>query len=266
MSIKSGVLRPLVSGIRLLSLGRTLTPDLPDDVKPVCCLVHVFYPDLWPELARYLGNFGKIPREVRINVVDRVADRDFLARIRSDAPDAHIRVSPNRGRDIGGFFRLMEEVDFNRHDLICLIHTKRSPHMIAMGGQRWRRSLLRALLGSERQAAQNVKAMLDDPMIGIVGAREHRSTRLAANEELYNRLLDRLGLEGDLRRCEFVAGTMMMARSSVLECLFTTFSDMEFEDGDPLAARTHLDGQLAHAMERIIGNIARAQGLRFLWR
>lgn len=241
-------------------------PRIPVDAKPVCCLVHVFYPEIWPELAAHIKHLGDAPFEIHVNVVNHVATENFIATIRGDFPDATIRVSPNRGRDIGGFFALLEGVDFSRHDLFCLLHTKRSPHMIGFGGRNWRRSLLKAILGSERQAAINIDAMLKDPGIGVIGAKKHRSQRIFANRELYDRFLDQLGIEGAARDCEFVAGTMMLVRSGILETMFRAFRDLDFEPGDDLSLKGHLDGQIAHAMERIIGSIVRAKGLRFHWR
>lgn len=276
------ILRPFAAAGSLVESGRSVlarilrrqgrvasaaaaTAPIPADAKPVCCLVHVFYTDLWPELAAHLRNLDGTPADIRINIVDRVADAPFLAEVRADFPSAHICVSPNRGRDWGGFFRLMQDVDFSRHDVFCLVHTKRSPHMIANGGRKWRRSLLRAILGSREKARRNIAAMLHDPAIGIIGARKQRSTRLTSNGPYYHQFLDRLGLEGDLRRCEFVAGSMMLVRKSVLQSLFATFGDIEFESSD-VPLRDHLDGQTAHSLERVVGNIARSQGMEILWR
>lgn len=71
----------------------------------VCCLVHVYYGELWEELAGYIRNFGRIPVELRVNLVRRPGCEEIAAKVRDAFPDALLRISPNRGRDIGGFSR-----------------------------------------------------------------------------------------------------------------------------------------------------------------
>lgn len=239
---------------------------LPADMKPVCCLVHVYYPELWPELAGYISNFGDIPVDLHVNLVESTATPGLEGRIRADFPDARIRRSPNRGRDMGGFFALLQDVDFDRHDIFCLLHTKKSPHLVGGGGRQWRRSLVGALLRNRTVAAANVLSMIEDPSIGLIGARRHRTTRLLDNAEYYHAFLDRLGITGRDRDCEFLAGSIMFLRSGVLRRLYETFNGLQFEDGDTMSLKQHLDGQIAHALERVIGNIVKAEGLRFRWR
>lgn len=237
-----------------------------EPIKPVACLVHIFYPEIWPELARYVARFGSIPIDLRINVVRKAATETFLAKIRRDFPSAKIKVSPNRGRDIGGFFALMADLDFDAHDIICLMHTKRSPHLVFRGGARWRRRLLDAILPSARVAAANVHAMADDSSIGAIASVHHRDQRMFRNSDLCEHYLAQLKIAPENRVCEFVAGTMMLVRSSVLRRLYEGLKDIEFEDSDTLTFRQHLDGQVPHAIERVIGNLIRDDGLRIVWR
>ncbi len=237
-----------------------------DPIKPVACLVHIYYPEIWPELAGYVARFGPIPIDLRINVVRQAAGEAFLTQIRRDFPSAKIKVSPNRGRDIGGFFALMADLDFDAHDVICLMHTKRSPHLVFGGGVRWRRRLLDAILPSARVAAENVHAMADDHSIGAIASVHHRDQRMFRNSDLCDHYLDRLEVAAENRVCEFVAGTMMLVRSSVLRRLYEGLKDIEFEDSDALTFREHLDGQVPHAIERVIGNLIRDDGLRIVWR
>lgn len=232
----------------------------------VCCLVHVYYGELWDELGGYIRNFGGIPVDLHVNVVRQPGSDDIAARVRAEFPAARVTISANRGRDIGGFFALMRGLDFGRYDLVCLVHTKKSPHMLSALGRRWRRGLLDALLGSPRRAAGNVAAMLADRSIGAIAARRYRRTNFSGNRETYLRLLDRIGIAGYRDRCEFVGGTMMLVRPRVLQRIYEALHDIEFEDGDSLVLRDHVDGQVAHAIERLIGTVMLADGLRFWWR
>lgn len=231
----------------------------------VCCLAHVYYDDLWPELADAIRRFGRINVDLRVNVADRPRSEEAAAKVREDFPGALVRISPNRGRDIGGFFALMRDLDFERYDVICLLHTKKSPHLPEAVGRQWRRDLLEAILADEATAAINVGRMLQDPAIGLVASAKWRRTGIGHNRRRYRDYLDRLAIGPANRRCEFVAGTMMFVRPRVLKTLYLALAGIEFEDyeGRPLEAQ--LDGEAMHAIERVLGNVVRELGLRFAW-
>lgn len=231
----------------------------------VCCLAHVYYDDLWPELADSIRQFGRIEVDLRVNVAERPGSEETAARVRADFPGARVLISPNRGRDIGGFFALMRDLDFERYDVICLLHTKKSPHLPGAVARRWRRDLLDAILADEAAAAINVGRMLQDPAIGVVASAKWRRTGLGRNQRRYRDYLDRLAISPENRSCEFVAGTMMLVRPRVLKTLYLALAGVEFEGGDGRPLRTQLDGQSMHAIERVLGNVVRELGLRFAW-
>ena len=77
----------------------------------VCCLVHLFYTELWEELAADLRMLDGIAHDVFVNLVEETATDDVKARIRAAIPTARVLVSPNRGRDAGGIISLMALVD-----------------------------------------------------------------------------------------------------------------------------------------------------------
>ena len=231
----------------------------------VCCLVHVYYDDLWPELAERIRHFARIRIDLRVNVAERPGAEATAAKVRDDFPDAFVRISPNRGRDIGGFFALMRDLDFGRYDVICLLHTKKSPHLADAAGRAWRHDLLDSIVADEATAAINVGRMLQDPSIGVVASAKWRRTGIGPNQRRYRDYLDRLAISPKNRRCEFVAGTMMLVRPAVLKTLYLALAGIEFEDyeGRPLEAQ--LDGEAMHAIERVLGNVVRELGLRFAW-
>ena len=78
------------------------------------------------------------------------------------------------------------------------------------------------------------------------------------NRENCYRLCDRLGLDRGLADGEFVAGSMFWCRTWVLQALNNAgLRQDEFEEG--YAA----DGTLAHAVERVLGAIARSRGILY---
>jgi lipopolysaccharide biosynthesis protein len=231
----------------------------------VCCLAHVYYDDLWPELAQRIRHFGRIRVDLRVNVAARPGAEETAAKVREDFPEALVRISPNRGRDIGGFFALMRNLDFDRYDLICLLHTKKSPHLPDAVGRGWRSDLLDAILADGATAAINVGRMLQDQSIGVVASARWRRTGIGLNHRRYRDYLDRLAISKKNRRCEFVAGTMMFVRPRVLKTLFLALADVEFEQYEGRPLETQLDGEAMHAIERVLGNVVRELGLRFAW-
>ena len=234
--------------------------------RPLCVLAHVYYPELWEELAGYLGNLPADRFDLYVNLVDDTFDPALLARIRGEFPAARIYISENVGRDIGGHFHVLRNLRISDYALFCLVHTKKSPHMAEGEVQRWRRKLLEPLLGTRACAAENLRTMLDDEGIGLLGSARCRYTEMNANEEKYGQLLERMGIAGDSAEVEFLSGTMMFLRADVLERVFETAHDQAFERSDAKIVEGDPDGAWAHAVERVFGAVVRDMGYRFEWR
>lgn len=234
--------------------------------RPVCALAHVYYPELWPELAEYIRNLPQAFCDLYVNLVDATFSQGLLAAIRADFPNARVYISENKGRDIGGHFQLLRNVHFDDYRVFCLLHTKKSPHMAAGEVQLWRRRLLLPLLGSAERAVENMERFLNDDGIGMLGAEACRYAELNDNPQRYFEVLNRLGIQETASDVEFITGTMMFLRSEVLRRLFETLGDIPFEPGDDESLEFHLDGQWAHAIERAIGALCRHMGYRTEWR
>ena len=247
--------RPASPSPSLLAGGRTL-----------CVLVHVYYPELWPELAAYIHNLPEPIYDLYVNVVDSASNPSVLESIRADFPSARVHVSENKGRDIGGHLRLLRNVPCRDYRVFCLLHTKKSPHMAPGEAQLWRRRLLMPLLGSPQQAVENVQRFLEDNSLGQLGAEACRDTKLGRNQRRYAQVLARLQIPKGGQDVEFVAGAMMFIRSEVLNRLFEGLRDVPFEPGDKKPLAFHLDGQWAHAIERAISALAGHMGYRTAWR
>ena len=234
--------------------------------RPLCVLAHVYYPELWPELAGYIDNLPSGTYDLYVNLVDATFTQASLADIREAFPAARVYVSENAGRDIGGHFQLLRNLRTEDYEIFCLLHTKRSPHMAPGEAQRWRRKLLMPLLGSGERAAENIKLMREDETVGQLGAAACRYTELNDNPERYFEALRRLGVDEDATAVEFLSGTMMFVRAAVLRRVFEGLRDVDFEMGDGGSVAFHRDGQWAHAVERAIGAVVRDMGYRFEWR
>src|SRR5262245_13418364 len=120
-------------------------------------LVHVFYHDLWDELAGYISNLRPLPFDLYVNLVDGEAGNEELTkRIRRRFPGVHVQATENRGRDIGGFLRLMDIVirSGRAYDTFIVMHTKKSVRQEPGYGDSWRTRLLQSMLGRPERAAE----------------------------------------------------------------------------------------------------------------
>lgn len=93
--------------------------------KKVAFLVHIFYPDLWPELIACVKNLQGVAFDLYVSVVDCAWSQSFQDQILSDMPNAKILISKNHGRDIGGQINLMRAIHFDDYVVwfdILVIH------------------------------------------------------------------------------------------------------------------------------------------------
>ena len=186
--------------------------------------------------------------------------------IRSLAPGAFLQLSNDAGRDIGGFTRLLDNVDIDRYDLFAFMHTKKSPHIAIERADHWRRTLLRAIAGSTEVADECVDTMLDDPSIGMIGAKEWRSSDMGKNIDRYERLLDMLEITGANRELDYLSGFMFLLRGDIVKRLHSVLKHQEWEYGGDKGVDFHVDGQIAHGVERAVPALVRHMGYKVVYR
>jgi hypothetical protein len=59
---------------------------------------------------------------------------------------------------------------------------------------------------------------------------------------------------------------MFLMRSEIVQRLYEQLRGLEWEYGGDKDLAFHVDGQMAHAVERVIGNLVRQMGYRMVWR
>jgi lipopolysaccharide biosynthesis protein len=247
-----------------IDIDHQLASARPRTTRRICCLVHAYHIDLVPELLEYVENI-ELDHDVFVNLVDDTWTLDHHRYTIERIPDATVVISPDVGRDIGGFLRLLMHVDFLAYDLFLFVHSKKSPHLPAGAGDIWRRNLLDPIVGTPDKARRCIEVMRANPGIGITAAAQQRSTTIFGNSEKYIELLDRASISPAARDCEFVAGTMFLMRVEVVRRLYNLLRQIPFEDGGGRDIAFHADGQYAHAVERLIGNLVNDEGLVFRW-
>ncbi len=243
------------------------TPSFPPPRGKIAAVLHLYYTELWPELAAFLR---QIPYPFDLWITHCGMDDTIRAQILGCFPSAQIIQVENRGRDIWPFISLLNAGVFEKYDYICKIHSKKSAHKPgqeeSLLGSRWRRRALYDLLAAGR-AAQIVDMFERDPNLGIVGPTALRmpNGRYTAdmawgtdkNRELTMQLARRMGGQMGEADLDFFAGTMFWVRPKALGPIW----QLNLQRSDFPDEAGQLDGELQHAFERLFSVSAMRRGL-----
>jgi hypothetical protein len=231
---------------------------------PAAIVLHIYYEDTWQDIAGALERVS-VPFDL---IVTTASGRERLIEtIRRAYPRAEVGVVENRGRDVGPFVALLEQGRLDSYRYVCKIHGKKSidggrkSYMGAM----WRRRLLFDLLGAPGRVNAIVEMFERDPSIGMIGSRVFRLPRetysedlsWSANREMVLDLAERMGVPADQFRLDFFGGTMFWVRPEALKPLRELRLSLEFAEEQGL-----LDGDLPHAVERVLSTAVVAAGYR----
>jgi len=215
--------------------------------------VHVFYPELFPEiLDRLIRN--RIRPDLLISVPSEAVHQVVDQQLEAYAGDvADIRVMPNRGRDIGPFLTGFRDKIFD-YDIIGHLHTKKTADIkVKSTGMIWYQFLLENLLGGESHMADIILGrMAQDHCITMVFPDDPHVVGWGGNYNLGKKLLPEF-VKGDNNQALcFPVGTMFWARPDALKRLLDL--DLNWEDypEEPLP----YDGTMLHAIERLFGIVA----------
>jgi lipopolysaccharide biosynthesis protein len=220
----------------------------------VAVIAHVFYGDLWGEVATALR---RIPIEFDLYVTVPEEHAVTLGSvIRCDFPHAEIVPTKNRGWDIGPFFKALFRAERSRnYTAICKIHTKKGKTHPRV----WRQILFDSVLGSSALVVDILESFVDNPKLGLVGSKDLYFPilkYLGSNRENLEQIALALYPTREIPwRCGFFAGTMFWFRPS----LFGPVSRLVTE-GLAFEESTMRDGEIAHALERAFGLIAALSG------
>lgn len=231
-----------------------------------CVIVHIFYIDLYEEIKKYLANLSGLVYDIYFNVVENNWTLEFHRLVQSDFPNARIIVSKNVGRDIGGFFNLLNYIrDIRSYTAFLLLHSKKSPHIPEELSSKWRKDLLESTIGSREIVLQNMY-LLEDPSTGLIGTALWRHRSVDKNYKKFRYLLKVLDISKENSHCDYLSGTIMWTNPKIIDYLYSKCKKLKFEDGNNKSLEFHKDGQFAHAVERVFGNICQQLSLKMIFR
>lgn len=230
-------------------------PPGPRPERPVLVVAHVYYPEVWADIADRLVRIPE-PFDLVVSVVRGHAE-EVIPEILSAFPEARVELVPNRGRDIAALVMLANLGYFDGYEAILKVHTKRSRYRL--DGDGWRILLLDALLPSADEVGMAIELLRTNPDVGIIGPPGHMSgpEHWGGNRAIVEALAARLPMAYDPEDLLFAAGSMFWCRPWVLQRL----ADLDLPPEAFQDEAGHTDGTTAHGIERMVGLFAQASGL-----
>lgn len=263
--------------LRTLNANAALTSVLPDvrlkegeyprgrERMAVCA--HVYYTDMLDEI---LALADTIPGDYDFIATTETEEKKRVieekVRGRKNVANVIVRVvEQNRGRDMSSLFITCRDLFLeDRYDLVCRLHTKKSPQVAAGQANNFKRHMFENLLNSPGYTANVLDMFYDNPWVGVaVPPLVHIGYPTMGhvwfnNRERAEEIGRMLGLRVAMDRDTPVGafGTMFWFRPKALKALF----EHPWQWADFNAEPRHVDGGLAHVLERLICYAAQNEG------
>ena len=182
--------------------------DLPAN-ESVALHLHVFYPDLLPDIMSRLSS-NRCRPDLLVSVTSEEA-RDLVARhLESyEGKVAAIEVVPNRGRDIGPFLTQFGRRILSDYAYVGHIHTKKTAEVKdATLGKTWFEFLMANLLGGRSGAMADtiLASMKADRSLGMVFPDDPHAQGWNANRGFAEELASKMGLGTTAPTFQFSGG------------------------------------------------------------
>ncbi len=238
-----------------------LRATAPREKARFAVVVHLFYIEMWDEIAAHLKaqtfDFDLYLSYVKLK--SHTEDpKDIVLR---EFPDAVVHAMPNHGRDIYPFLHFANAGLLDGYDAICKLHTKKSPHRT--DGDVWRQALISGILGDPTVTEERLERFVAaiDTGFWVADGQHYTGTEWWGSNHLQTKqLLDRLEIPMDANALEFPAGSIYWLKPTVLQLLEAL--ELGPQDFHPEAQQ--LDGTTAHAIERLLGYVCKSSGLSIL--
>lgn len=236
--------------------------------KKTAVHLHLYYIDQLPDIVKKLHNLDKAQEAYDLYVTVTENNESVKKEILREFPKAVIWQAENRGYDVGPFIDFLHKIDFSKYDYILKIHTKNTnpglyTHLNSrrLDNKLWGRVLYEALLGGAARIKKNFKIM-ESNSVGMLSS-GYCITSEKKTYELFlpqiNQALHKLGFDKSIETLSFVAGTMFLAKTKVLQKL-TAYNIKDF----PITDGRQKEGTTAHMFERLFGALVQVNGMELL--
>ena len=236
-------------------------------------VAHVYYPQLWPELAECIRSIDGT-RDLIVTYVDGTS----VAEARRDFPEARFLKCENCGFDIWPFICALRLVDLGTYDAVVKLHTRRDIvkdhdwyfNNCRFNGAAWRNHLLSFC--RTREAWARTVRRLSELGVGMVADRHvvvrRRDFPWKAVRECFDAAVAEVRAIGgcapfDERSAQYVSGTMFAARPEPLAFFLRHGFDVGMFEASGHAAGTE-PVLYAHRVENLLGLSVSAVGWRIV--
>ncbi|MFB9953212.1 rhamnan synthesis F family protein [Rhizobium puerariae] len=233
----------------------------------IAVCAHIYYTDMTSDLLALAenisGNFDFIA------TTDSEAKADEIRTVLADCPKIRnviVRVlEKNRGRDMSALFIACRDLFLDdRYDLVCRMHSKKSPQVDSSRSLLFKRHMEENLLNSRGYVENVLDMFAEQPWVGLaIPPIVHISYPTLGNSWFANRpraekIAKMLSISVKFDDDTPVAayGTMFWFRPKALRKLFAHNWSWEDFNAEP----HHVDGGLAHVLERLIAYAAQDAG------
>jgi lipopolysaccharide biosynthesis protein len=233
------------------------TAKMPTLRVKTAVVLHLFYADIIASLAEQLKKII-IPYDLYITCPSEALIPQIIDAFSQITPAICILCCENRGRDIKPFIDLYRSNALDSYNFVLKLHGKKSNYV--ENGEKWRDSLYTSLFGNY-DLIHKTEKIFEDSKIGMVGPHRQYLTHMhywGGNLDTSVRLIQKMGVTVDRNHIDlgFFAGSMFWFRpTSFIPIKKLTDEELKFED-----EAGQRDGTLAHAFERIFGNVSRCAG------
>lgn len=258
--------RVLHTNAVLLDIYPTEGVVLPAPKQRIAVLAHLYYPDMADEL---LSHAEQIPQHFDLWLTTSSDEKKkqieglFAERRRKTFTLKGVRVVENRGRDVAAHFIGLRDVVTN-YDLICRIHSKRSPQDSFGMARHFKEHLFDNLLGSQAYVSRILQHFADEPRMGMaIPPIIHVGyptlglawfTNRPGAEHWAKKLKIRVPFDDDTPLAAY--GSMYWYRPAALVDLFN--GNLQYDDFPP--EPDYKDGGTAHVLERLVVYACHNQG------
>lgn len=233
-------------------------------MKKILVHAHVFYPEIWAELAACIKNIVPYSYDLFVTLVED--NQELEQQIKAFNPQATIQLIDNKGFDVGAFVHVINQVNLDDYDYVIKLHTKRDVPVGARvakkydaSGSKWRTYLL-SFLKTKANFEQCLKAFDADATLGMCAHHCLITYKKLTSDDIFafeqsELLLKEMDLPINSERI-YVGGTMFMVRAALLKPLQNLQINLDsFEKPDRKIVRSK-----AHILERLFGALVTSQG------
>ncbi len=237
----------------------------------VAVLMHVFYPDMVEELLGYVARIPGAP-DVYVTAPNEKTAKAIKAELtRLGEKVKEIRVAKeDRGRDMAPLVIGCRDVVLNgKYDLICRVHSKKSPQDGHNVGSLFKRHMFENLLASREYVLNIFQLFESQPSLGLVMPTTVHigyptlGHAWFGNKEGAQELAKKIGMTVSLDDETPVApfGGMFWFRPAAMKKLFAH----PFQYTDFNKEPDNKDGSLTHILERMFAYVAQDAGYLTQW-